>query len=340
MINRKKIIKERNRHFIFHVSLGAIFIMCLVLFGINLSSNPSKVHKRFVEDGKKYAFIAVGAKHLRETSNEYQLTLINKENELIDVVVKTAKTKDNLLNASKENPVKFIGETYNRIHSDSKTESYFKILKQKYFKNAKKLYSYELIEFEPKKSGLYYFLLAFFILLFLLVFIAIILSIHYSKKRIKNVIEFLDKNDYYNTCPADLNITKYISIIKNYIFITTAKPKIIDLTICRDFKLIYHPEVIFLASSASFFASSICLDKSLIFIKISCDLFLAYSSKLFLSIFFRASISSFFIMDFSSLSVIFLELSINPAVKSSAIVKHSFVFTYLLLSFSNVPSHY
>ncbi len=133
-MNRKKIIMQKNKNFIFLSSLGIILISCLILFAIIFSFNPS----------------------------------------------------------------------------------------------------------EHKNSISYFFLLTCYILLFLFCFITIFLVIKHSKKRVKEVVEFLDKNNYYNTCSADFKINNDVSIIKNYIFIITAKPKIIDLSTCKNFKLIYH----------------------------------------------------------------------------------------------------
>ncbi len=92
-----------------------------------------------------------------------------------------------------------------------------------------------------KSSISYFFLLVFYILLFLFCFISIFLVIKHSRKRVEEVVAFLDENNHYNSCPADFIINDNISFIKNYIFIITAKPKILNLSICKNFKLIFHP---------------------------------------------------------------------------------------------------
>ncbi len=240
MLNRTKIAKKNNKNYLLWVTVWTIVSSLAIFYGVNLFFNPTEVHSKYVDDGKTYSFNAVGADNLRQKSGDYLLTLINKDNELIDVVIKETETKERLLAASETNPVRFIGQTYNALNSDSATKVYFVNLRSDYFKQAEKLYGYQLIEKKLEMGLGDYVLLGFFIILFLGNLAAMLYLLKDSRARLKKTVAFFEQNPYLNSRAADLILTKHAAVVGHHIFMLSGRSSVIDLTRCQDITIKYH----------------------------------------------------------------------------------------------------
>ncbi len=231
MIDRKKTIKKNVMLSVLFTILIMLIFVVLGGYGVFVTMFPQNVSRDNLTEDDKYTFVAVKAGNLAEDEEEGILfmSLINKENEVIDVTIKTREVADELMTASPDRPVKFKGIIAKYEESEEESKEYFEYIKNEVFSETEYVYGWFLIE-APKEKTDY---LAF-------IFIAIIIivnsyHIYSSVSKMAKANVFYNDNTLYNELEPSMKFHKNVEIVKNYLLITHKLPEVIDINTNKDF---------------------------------------------------------------------------------------------------------
>ncbi len=236
MMNRKQKLINTTYIYIAAIVIWITIITIACIHGIIITFDPIEVHSYRAKEGAKYGFTAIDSADLSTEGENYKLILMNEKKQLIKVIIKNEETKNKLVNVSEKNPQKFIGVVHKEDISKEEREFYFGLLKGMYFEDAKKLYSYSLIE-EPVNINDYSGA-PVIALIGLINFAFMAYIIFNSGKKSKKAINFFKNNKYCNEAPATFSITKTIEVLKDYLFILNRMPSVIHINSCREFRVV------------------------------------------------------------------------------------------------------
>ncbi len=232
-MNRKGKINGSFARFVLFALILIIAISAVVGYFYYKYYYPKQVSQDSLKDNQLYSFTAVRAEneYYDEESGYVYVSLINEKNEVIDVCTNNEGKYMKLISASKENPVEFVGTSYEQDYD-------YRQAMREYFKDSGVSYIH-VFGLEDYKRPLEiedYIILAAILAIIISLIYGVFSSANYKKK----TMEFFDNNSLYNDIPATVEIHKYVDIVKDYIIVMTAKPLILNIKDASEFVLTRH----------------------------------------------------------------------------------------------------
>ncbi|PID82341.1 MAG: hypothetical protein CSB16_01890 [Clostridiales bacterium] len=232
-MNRKGKINGSFARFVIVSIIVIVIIVALLGYFYYKHYYPKQVTRDNLKNNQLYSFTAVKAEneYYNEETGYVYVSLINDKNEVMDICTNKEQKYIDLMSASKDNPVEFVGTSYEQDFDYREAlMNYFE------YSDVTYIHVFGLEDYKLVLGIEDYIVLA----AALIILIALIYSIFSGIKLKKKAMEFFDNNSLYNDVPATIQAHKYVDIVKDYIIVMTAKPFIINIRDASEFVLTRH----------------------------------------------------------------------------------------------------
>lgn len=236
MINRKKEVKKSSFNSVLGSLLTIVIVVGLAAYGFYFMYFPKEINLREVKNEVEYNFNIVKAANIAEDTDNpgfYYVSIMIGNKNVAEVYVDEDK-KEELKDASMDNPVRFVGIAILMDKTADGRDEYVEQLKQFHFTDMNKYY--DVMFFEKEEPVIPYLMIAFV----LIVFGRHSYEIYISLKARKQVLNFLEENPLYNEYEPRLSIHKNVAVVKDYLISTKSPAAILNIDKCVKSTLVRH----------------------------------------------------------------------------------------------------